>query len=538
MAAHLRALFSVYWPALGASLVFVLHSLWYAGWILDDAAISFVYARNLALGFGLTAQPGTPPVEAFSNPAWVGLMALFFKLHLFHPYFTPKIIGGLCAVAVFFLLNHQLTRRSLLSRREVLLVLILLAISPVWTANAAHGLENPLYALGIAGLWGILLRIGYGTGLGKSGFFLAGSLVALLGLIRPEGLLFSLTLPFALFLQRTPWRQSIAPLLISALGCVLWYGAYLIFRWEYFHDLFPAPFYLKGISDRTEWISLIKIHHLGRGIAGPLGWLAVVFPLLGWAFLWKKGQAGFALHLTGGFYLLGIIIFLLLPYDWLWWYRYATPFVLWVYVIGVFSAKEVIPVRVKSARWRRAVLTALWAGVLAGSMVIAGYTGWRLSQAPIVPFEEVAEKYGRRINEAADLLEIHEGSLLLPDLGGTLYESRLKVHDLAGFLDTRIRQTGISHAPEFYTYVFEELKPTFIHVHGIWLDETAFETDPRFIAQYDTLATGRSAGSGLRYGYFVRKEVVAGKMDRKARAGQILEEGEKMDFRFGFWQER
>jgi hypothetical protein len=538
MAAYLRALFSVYWPALGASLVFVLHSLWYAGWILDDAAISFVYARNLAFGFGLTAQPGTAPVEAFSNPAWVGFMALFFKLHLFHPYFTPKIIGGLCSVAVFFLFNHTISRIGLLSCRQVFLVLILLAISPVWTANAAHGLENPLYALGIAGLWGLLLRIGYGPGLSKSGFFLAGSLVALLGLIRPEGLLFSLTLAFALFLRQTPWHQSIAPLVISALGCALWYGAYLIFRWGYFHDLFPAPFYLKGISHSTGWGSLVKIHQLGRGTAGPLGWVAVVFPLLGWVFLWKKGKTGFGLHLTGGFFLLGIIIFLLLPYDWLWWYRYATPFVLWVFLLGVSIAKEVIPVWAKSTRWRRAIFIALGSCVLAGSIVITGYTGWRLSQAPIVPFEEVAEKYGRRINKAADLLEVNEGSLLLPDLGGTLYVSRLKVHDLAGFLDTRIRETGISHAPAFYNYVFEELKPTFIHVHGIWLEETAFETDPRFIAQYDTLATGRSAGSGLRYGYFVRKEVLAGKSHRKAQAGQVLAEGEKMDFRFGFWAKK
>ena len=36
---------------------------------IDDAGISFSYARNFALGDGLVSQPGFPPVEGFSNPA-------------------------------------------------------------------------------------------------------------------------------------------------------------------------------------------------------------------------------------------------------------------------------------------------------------------------------------------------------------------------------------------------------------------------------------------------------------------------------------
>lgn len=39
-------------------------------WLIDDALISFAYARNLADGAGFVSQPGRVPVEGFSNPLW------------------------------------------------------------------------------------------------------------------------------------------------------------------------------------------------------------------------------------------------------------------------------------------------------------------------------------------------------------------------------------------------------------------------------------------------------------------------------------
>ena len=46
-------------------------------WYIDDAAISFSFARNLADGHGLVAQAGGERVEGYSNPLWVALMALW-----------------------------------------------------------------------------------------------------------------------------------------------------------------------------------------------------------------------------------------------------------------------------------------------------------------------------------------------------------------------------------------------------------------------------------------------------------------------------
>ena len=55
----------------------VIHQWKLWGWQVDDAAISFGYARNWADGHGLVAFVGQERVEGYSNPLWVGLLALW-----------------------------------------------------------------------------------------------------------------------------------------------------------------------------------------------------------------------------------------------------------------------------------------------------------------------------------------------------------------------------------------------------------------------------------------------------------------------------
>ena len=56
--------------------------------LVDDAMVSMRYARNLAQGHGLVWNLGQPPVEGFTNPGWVLVMAL---VHLFP--FSPALIS-------------------------------------------------------------------------------------------------------------------------------------------------------------------------------------------------------------------------------------------------------------------------------------------------------------------------------------------------------------------------------------------------------------------------------------------------------------
>ncbi|MCA9728989.1 MAG: hypothetical protein KC729_14955, partial [Candidatus Eisenbacteria bacterium] len=76
--------------------------------LFDDAMVSMTYARNLAEGHGLVWHAGEQPVEGFSNPAWVGFMAL---IHLL-PIPTEKTsLLVQCAGIVILGLNLGLVRK-------------------------------------------------------------------------------------------------------------------------------------------------------------------------------------------------------------------------------------------------------------------------------------------------------------------------------------------------------------------------------------------------------------------------------------------
>ncbi len=58
----------------------------------DDALITLRYAQNLAAGHGAVYNPGGPPVEGFSNPAFTVFTALLIRLGL-APVIAAKCVG-------------------------------------------------------------------------------------------------------------------------------------------------------------------------------------------------------------------------------------------------------------------------------------------------------------------------------------------------------------------------------------------------------------------------------------------------------------
>jgi hypothetical protein len=69
-------------------------------------------------------------------------------------------------------------------------------------------------------------------------------------------------------------------------------------------------------------------------------------------------------------------------------------------------------------------------------------------------------------------------------MGGTLLVSRLRVFDLVGLCDRDAARTLRSDTPAFHRYVLEEVRPTFIHVHGPWSGWAAFHSNPLFAEAY------------------------------------------------------
>src|SRR5262249_46470165 len=93
--------------ALYASLAIVVGT-----WIVDDAGISYAYARNVGHGYGFVSQPGLPPVEGFSNFLWVIVLSPFFLIRLFHPVYVPKLIAAGLVFLSFAMIQRSLRRAT------------------------------------------------------------------------------------------------------------------------------------------------------------------------------------------------------------------------------------------------------------------------------------------------------------------------------------------------------------------------------------------------------------------------------------------
>ena len=111
------------------------------GFTVDDAFITFRYARNWAEGFGPTYNPGGGPAEGYTTFLWMLLMTLPHLLRLDVVPFA-KIVGMAamlgCGAVIFAFANHLL--RNLSDGRRYLLAagaVLLFAITPA-TAYPCH----------------------------------------------------------------------------------------------------------------------------------------------------------------------------------------------------------------------------------------------------------------------------------------------------------------------------------------------------------------------------------------------------------------
>jgi len=110
---------------------------------VDDAFISFRYARNLAAGNGLVFNPGEW-VEGFSNPLWVFILA-WANLVGLNIVFVAKVLGGALALGTLYMtcrLAQLVLPAAALGSHAYLLVL---AASIPFISWAVSGFEPPLY---------------------------------------------------------------------------------------------------------------------------------------------------------------------------------------------------------------------------------------------------------------------------------------------------------------------------------------------------------------------------------------------------------
>jgi hypothetical protein len=230
------------WPiTLAFALVgglFIVHALHY--WLLiDDAFITFRYARNLIDGAGLVFNIGER-VEGYSNLLWTLLMAGGMTVGV-PPETLSRLVSLISALTVL-VLTWRTGRRLLpdepASRWISLLPVVLLASNRSFAAWTGSGLETRFFTMLL--MVGLYLSLGRDDRRGSAWIALP---LALLVLTRVDGVMYAGILAVGAWLKTSdaPYPRRAFPLL--AVGST--FVAQTVFRLLYYGDVLPNTFYVK-----------------------------------------------------------------------------------------------------------------------------------------------------------------------------------------------------------------------------------------------------------------------------------------------------
>jgi arabinofuranosyltransferase len=467
-------------------LITLLQQYLFSGYTMDDAFISFRYARNVARGFGWVYNIGAEPVEGFTNFLWTLALVPGFFLNL-EPMPVAQSLGALCSIGVLYL-SWQMARAGV-KHPDSLVPLwapLLLALTGSFTYQAVTGLETHLFTLLFVGGLYYCLRLD-GPSLLRSGI-----LFALASMTRPEGLALGL---FTLAVLAIHWlrRELETPALLGFfIPFAVIEGIFLIFRWQVFGGLVPNTYYAKTGGDLFEQIrqGWNYVYDFFRQHGVLLPWPLAVLPLLWHRLRWREC------------YLLGMSLFYLALViyeggDWMPLHRFIAPVlpVLFVLVAEGIEAvrtawldvaeKRLLPIGIgRAAGW-------LWAGLVMLNLV---YPSIGVMQESFVRQED----YDRSHVSLGKWLEQNTRPwerIALSDIGQIGYYSDRWVIDLAGLTDPVIATSPgglhkkdydpeyvLNQRPEYIVLVSQKMGGRFV-IRGFETDKRLYR-HPRFEEEY------------------------------------------------------
>ncbi|MHB0869182.1 MAG: hypothetical protein ACYC5J_06965 [Chloroflexota bacterium] len=497
------------------------------GMPLDDAWIHFRVAENLATGYGFSYNPGEP-TSASTSPAWTLLVAFAYRA-------TGQFVVSAIALGVLCYLatnaaTYYLALRIKPDRWLALAAGLFTAVTGRWVWASLSGMETTLFtALAVCGL---LL---YSGGLeGRRPTAILGSaLLALSGLVRPEGFLLlgmaiaATALPLLLHLRTRLRRMSPRDLALALAGSrasvpVAMLALALLLRLAYTlgtggglaGNTFLAQSLPQGDSPYTGPRLIPDLWYLRsavRSLRTDDFLLGLLIPLgmIQWIRIAAADRQLRGLTLLGMGWFVGLLLFnsMVAPnlrhHE-----RYLMPLIPFSVLFGVFGIDFLVEqtvgelARLRIPRIKQlATATTLFALVVAVCLADALIDArrWATQYAGDVrSIEAINVRLGEWLRDHTPA----DSYVAMNDIGAIAFISRRRVLDTVGIAEPAILPYLVEDGREGAFRYLEEKRPDYLVIWPEWYPEMAARSDifnPVYSAQMkDPLATIREPMLGGR----------------------------------------
>jgi hypothetical protein len=440
----------------GADLLFVSAALvlclagrlFFGVMIGDDAYITFRYAHNLASHHALVFNAGEP-VLGTSTPLFALLLAVPASLRL-SLRDAAFLLGILSDLAILLVLSRMLREAG--ERDAARLAPLLIAVTPLLAAITSEGMETPLYSL-------LLVSAAFLAGrAGTHRVTLAtGAALALVILVRPDGLLMAAAVCSALVLGRN-FHHLFRVAIVTLVLLLPW----LAFATWYYGSPIPQSVIAKaagGADARAGWD--VTRQYLLRGYYLPLTGLAGIGA---WR-LWRTRNSGWRALIA-------------------WWVLYVTMFSAtgafgradWYFapVLAPYFAFAVTGLVGVTAASRLRAIRAVPAGAVACAVILAALH-WTEFRAALRHVRSIRED--QYVATARDIeRSSHPCNIAALEIGALGFASSSRIIDLGGL----VTPAAVHMAPDD---LLRRTNAQWLVVHNIWMPE-ALDRSPWFATSF------------------------------------------------------
>ncbi|MCF7809982.1 hypothetical protein K9N50_03230 [bacterium] len=414
----------IFWLVLAVLVIFAFHQ----PKLVDDAFISFRYAKNLVDGNGLVYNPGER-VEGYSNFLWVLLTAGGYLLGM-----QPEHTAVALSIPIFAacLLLSYLLALSVLKNRNLSFVLMIL-VGTNWTISsfASSGLETPLQLLEFLTIAYIIVLSIENEWSAK--LTLALSIMLNISLLtRPDAVVLTMVSLIICFRTKQHWKPKdvivmIAPFLLILLPYIIW-------KYNYYGSILPNTYYAKvhgltGFKYGLFYAYLFLLSYL------LLPYIVVV------KFFWRElikinTAVGYLAFITAAWFLYVILV----GGDFME-FRFFVPIIPLILILIIY----VIAKHTSNVQLKYGLILALFLGTLNTAFGFGKpISGWGVQNIATLtrPLTKDGGEWVRIGKELGRIFQDRDVSIALGMAGALPYYSGLKTIDMMGMNDANIPFIG------------------------------------------------------------------------------------------------